>query len=310
MKTPTNVAASVRQRLLNLAQQRGEDFNVLLSRFAIERLLYRVGVSPYRDNLLLKGAALFAVWEQVPRRPTRDVDFLGIGQAAPEHLTTMFQQLCVIECPEDGITFNAQSIEVLPIRAEDFYGGHRVRLEAHLESARIRLQIDVGFGDAVTPGPRDSDYPSLLPMLLPPPHLKMYPPETVVAEKWQAMVELGLSNSRMKDFYDVWLLSRHLEFDGEVLARAVRATFERRQTPLPQKLPVALCDEFCQDAGRRAQWRAFTRKSGLQSAPELSEIVREITAFLWPLSEALNAERRFGSRWIVGQGWSEKDMKN
>ena len=307
MKIPTNTAASVRQRLLNLAQERGEDFNALLSRFAGERLLYRVGVSSYRENLLLKGAALFAVWDTVPRRPTRDVDFLGIGQAAPDHLAAMFRHLCAIECPEDGLQFDAQSVEVLPIRAEEFYGGHRVRLQAYLEKARIRLQVDIGFGDAVTPGPRESEYPTLLPQILPAPRLKMYPPETVVAEKWQAMVELGLANSRMKDFYDVWLLSRHLEFEGEVLAQAVSATFERRKTSLPETLPVALRDEFCRHAARMTQWRAFARKSRLQNAPELAAIVRDITAFLWPLTQALNEQNRFDRRWTVGQGWSEKD---
>lgn len=146
MKRPTNAAASVRQRLLSLARERGEDFNSVLSRFAGERLLYRVGISSYRNNLLLKGAALFAVWEQVPRRPTRDVDFLGIGQAAPDHLSEMFRQLCAIECLEDGMEFNVQSVQVLPIREEEFYGGHRVRLEAYLESARIRLQVDLPRG--------------------------------------------------------------------------------------------------------------------------------------------------------------------
>lgn len=301
--TSTNIAASVRMRLFNLAQQSGEDFGSLLSRFATERLLYRLSISPYREMFLLKGAVLFAVWENVPRRPTRDVDFQGLGDSSPDHLLKVFRSLCDIEANEDGMRFDANSIQVTPIRKGQRYGGARVRLDVYLADARIPLWVDIGFGDAVTPKPRNANYPTLLP--LPVPQIKLYPPETVVAEKWQAMVELGSSNSRMKDFYDVWILARYLKFDGVLLSRAIKATFNRRQTPLPVDLPESLQKEFCQDNEKMSQWRAFTHKSQLQDIPEFYGVATVLQEFLWPLTEALRGESLFSMRWMPGKGWCQ-----
>lgn len=299
--TLTNVAASVRMRLFNLARESREDFGLLLSRFAIERLLYRISISPHCKMFLLKGAVLFTVWKNLPRRPTRDIDFQGIGDSSPDHLMEVFRSLCEIEAMEDGMRFDAASIQITSIRNEQEYGGLRVRLNAYLADARIPLWIDIGFGDAVTPPPREADYPTIL--SLPAPRVQLYPPETVIAEKWQAMVELGFSNSRMKDFYDLWILSRHIEFDGRLLSQAIYATFERRRTSLPLELPVAFREEFCEDSEKRAQWQGFTRKSQLQNIPELFEVVRDIRNFLWPLTEALRDDNSFVMSWIPGKGW-------
>lgn len=298
-----NIAASVRQRLLNLSRQSGEDFGLLLSRFAAERLLYRLSISPYRAAFLLKGAALFTVWEKIPRRPTRDVDFLGSGDASPEHLAMVFRSLSAIEVPEDGVLFNGNSVMVKPIREEQRYGGQRVRLDAHLAEARISLQIDIGFGDVVTPPAREALYPTLLP--LPTPHLYLYPPETVIAEKWQAMIELGEGNSRLKDFYDVWVLSRHLKFDGPILAQAIQATFQRRQTPLPASKPVALQEQFCLDRAKVTQWKAFARKSRLNDVPELNEVTSDLQDFLWPPTESARDGLNLSMRWTPGVGWRD-----
>ena len=244
----TNIPASVRHRLLNFSRANGEEFGLVLSRFAVERLLYRLSISPHREVFLLKGAALFALWPDLPRRRTRDVDFLGTGEATPERLIEIFRALCQIETIDDGLHFRVESVRVAPIREEQRYGGQRVRLEATLSGARIALQIDVGFGDAVTPAPCEAKYPTLL--AFPAPHLKHYPLETVIAEKWQAIVDLGMGNTRLKDFYDLWLLATHREFEGALLADALRATFARRQTIWPETLPEALTEVFTRDAAK------------------------------------------------------------
>ena len=308
---PTNVAASVRARLLNLSRESGEEFGLLLSRFAAERFLYRLSISPHRESFLLKGAALFAVWQNVPRRPTRDVDFLGVdfsgeGDASPEHLIAVFRALCEIEAPEDGVRFDSASMVVSAIREEQHYGGQRVRFSAFLGEARVPLRMDVGFGDVVTPSPQEADYPTLL--SLPAPRLFLYPPETVIAEKWQAMVELGSSNSRLKDFYDIWILSRHLEFDGALLSQAIAATFARRRTSLPITRPEALDDAFGLDRAKAMQWQAFGRKSRLQNLPLLHEVIRSIYVFLWPVTEAARNGEPFPMLWTAEKGWQPKSL--
>jgi hypothetical protein len=236
---------------------------------------------------LLKGASLFTVWQNVPRRPTRDVYFLGSGDSSPLHLAALFRSLCEIEAPEDGVRFDSASVEVTPIREEQRYGGQRVRLLAYLAEARVPLRIDVGFGDVVTLPVCEADYPTLLG--LPAPRLRLYPRETVIAEKWQAMVELGSANSRLKDFYDVWILSCYLEFDGALLSQAIAATFERRRTPLPAAIPEALEDVFSNDRAKVTQWRAFARKSWLKDVPKLHAVAAA-----------------FPMQWIFDEGWQTK----
>jgi len=242
---PRNTAASVRQRLMNKAREQKEDFNIILTRYGLERFLYRMSKSPHRDQFILKGALLFQLWSGHPHRPTRDLDLLGYGDPAPTRFQEILRDVCEQEVEDDGLDFHADSIQIETMKEDEEYQGLRSKLLATLRAARIPLQIDVGFGDAVTPAPGEITYPTLLD--LPAPMLMAYPRETVVAEKFQAMVMLGIANSRMKDFYDVWTLARQFEFSGPVLCSAIRATFERRKTALPVKPPLALLPEFTED---------------------------------------------------------------
>jgi predicted nucleotidyltransferase component of viral defense system len=229
-----NLAASVRQRLFNLAKQRGDDFQILLTRYAVERLLYRLSQSPHSSQFLLKGATLFTLWGGGPYRSTRDLDLLGSGDRSVQRLEGVFRDICAVQVEPDGLRFAAETVEGDEIREDLEYGGVRVILIANLERARIQIQVDIGFGDVVTPPPEDVEFPTILDF--PAPHLRAYRRETVVAEKFQAMVMLGVANSRMRDFYDVWLLSRRFEFNGMPLSQAIKGTFARRRTPYPRKL--------------------------------------------------------------------------
>jgi predicted nucleotidyltransferase component of viral defense system len=299
-----NVAASVRQRLRNLAQQRGEDFQYVLVRYGLERFLYRLSRSEARDRFVLKGAALFALWSEQPHRATRDVDLLGHGDNSIPHMEQVFRQICDVEVEEDGLVFLADTVQGQVISSEDEYEGLRMTLTALLERARIRIQVDIGFGDAVTPEPAVVDYPVLLDF--PTPKLSAYPKETVVAEKFQAMVELGIGNSRMKDFFDLWVIGREFAFGGELLSRAILATFERRKTALPDETPLALTETFSSDSGKQTQWRAFLRRiqpQALAPLPELDEVCRFLERFLMPLIEACREGHPFEATWSPGGPW-------
>jgi hypothetical protein len=245
---------------LNHARSHKEDFNLLLFRYGIERFLYRLSISPHASRFILKGASLFLVWNGQNYRVTKDADLLGVDDADVERLSGIFKELCQSDSEDvDGIEFMPRTVSAIPIREEQVYGGIRVTLEGLLHHARIPLQIDIGFGDVVTPGPESIKFPTLLDA--PQPDLLAYPRYTMVAEKLEAMVRLGVANSRMKDFYDVWLLSRLFEFDGRTLCKAVSRTFKCRSTPLPSGLPTAFTDEFRKDARKQTQWRAFVRQS-------------------------------------------------
>ncbi len=211
-----NVGASVRARLLSLAQRQGADFQLIVTRYALERFLYRLGVSPYRDRFILKGAMLFAIWLDDPYRPTRDVDFLGFGDNETEAVAEIFRKVCAVEVADDGVVFDVNKLRAESTREDTDYGGIRVQTQATVGGARVPIRIDIGFGDVVTPRPAEIEYPALLDA--PPPKLRAYPKETVVAEKFEALVSLGHSNSRMKDFYDLWMLSRYFEFEQKTLA--------------------------------------------------------------------------------------------
>lgn len=283
----TNLAASVRQRLLNVARKRGDEFELVLSRYALERLLYRMSVSPHGERFLLKGALLFMVWGVDNHRPTRDADLLGFGDSEPEAVAAVFREICAVEC-EDGIAFDAGSIAVAPIAEEKVYTGVRVTLRAGLDGARIPVQVDVGFGDAVTPEPEAVDYPVLLDA--PTPKLRAYPVETVIAEKLHAMTILGLGNTRLKDFYDLKTIGARFTPDREVLARAIAATFERRRTNLPEGLPLALGPQFAGDEGKPRQWAAFLRRNRLDEKANLfSDCQARIVELVRP---ALDIARR------------------
>ncbi len=299
-----NVAASVRQRLLNLSRASGEDFQLLLTRYGVERLLFRLGESEYAPGFVLKGAMLFALWTGHLHRPTRDLDLLGFGDPDAARLAAVFRSLCNASAPGDGLAFAADTVEVRPIREEREYGGQRVTLVARLGTARIDFQVDVGFGDAITPAAEAVEFPTLLGMGRP--RLRAYPRETVVAEKFEAMVSLGLANSRMKDFYDVVVLARSFPFAGPVLVEAVRATFGRRKTPVPAAPPVALTDAIATDEAKLRQWAAFRKRGGPEVGKVVGEfdgVVAEVRAFLAPVLAAAAGAADFPSRWEPGGPW-------
>lgn len=272
-----DLTASIHARLLNKAKARGEDFNLILTRYAIERFLYRLSLAPARDVFWLKGALLFDLWFDVPHRPTRDADFLGFGQIDIEALASTVREICDIAV-EDGMKFGPASIMVEEIREEARYGGQRVRLVAMLGNARCTVQLDVGYGDAVTPGPEEAVYPTLL-NDQPAPRLRVYPRAAVAAEKLEAIVSLGMANSRMKDYFDLRALAHEGVLDARQLGDAIAATFQRRQTSVPENMPLGLSDEFANDTTKQAQWRAFLGKNRLD-APTLIEVIEEVRNFV------------------------------
>jgi hypothetical protein len=272
-----NVGASVRARLLNRAKAANTEFGLLLTRFALERLLYRLSISRYRDRFLLKGALLFDLWFDEPHRPTRDADFLGFGAADPAILAATFREICAIAV-EDGIVFDPTSVKAQAIRKDANYAGIRITLMGLLDGARCRVQADIGFGDVVTPAPEEIDYPVLLDDL-PSPKLRAYPRYTVIAEKFEAIVSLGIANSRMKDFFDLWVLTRASDLDIAILRQAITATFGRRGTTLPTATPLGLSEEFAADNTKQTQWLAFTARNEL-TAPDLQTVVAHLRRFL------------------------------
>jgi hypothetical protein len=295
-----NVAASVRARLLNKARAENLDFNLLLTRYALERMLYRLSISGQRGQFLLKGALLFDIWFDVPHRPTHDADLLGFGSAEIPYLENVFRDVSQIVC-EDGIVFQADSVAAAAIRKEANYAGVRVTMVGLLDGARCPVQIDIGFGDAVTPAPENVQYPILLDGM-PQPRLRAYPRYTVVAEKLEAMVKLGILNSRMKDYFDLWALARHSDFDGAVLGTAIRATFERRGTDIPSGQPFGLTDEFALDDQKNKQWSAFQRKNMLEPMM-LAAVIEALREFLLPVLTALVEGEDFRRQWRAGIGW-------
>lgn len=257
-----NLAASVRARLKNHADQNKQDFNLTLTRYGLERLLYRLSVSPHASNFLLKGALLFSLWYDTPHRPTRDADLLGFGPDDPPSAVAVFRELCSIEA-NDGIKFDPKSVKGEEIRKDTGYGGVRVDLRATLDGARIALQVDIGYGDVVTPAPVQVSYPAMLDDL-PAPQLRAYPKYTVVAEKFEALCKLGMANSRMKDYFDLWVLLREGDLDSKQLRLAIEATFARRGTALPAAVPVGLSSAFVEDSSRNTQWTAFLKKNRIE----------------------------------------------
>lgn len=304
-RKPRNVGASVRDRLTQRARANTENVQLLLTRYAIERLLYRLSVSPHHDRFILKGAMLFSLWAPTPYRATGDLDLLGYGDAAAGAIATAFREICAAKVPDDGVTFMHDTVRAEVARAEDEYSGLRVTLQAVIAGARLPMQVDIGFGDVVTPAALEVDYPSLLDM--PMPRLRAYPPETVVAEKVQALVALGMLNSRMKDFFDLWAISQTFPFDGAVLSDALRATFTRRATPPPAKTPIALTPAFADDAAKQVQWRAFIRRTAIALAPEpLPDLLRRVAGFVAPPLLALGAREPFVRVWRPGGPWVQE----
>jgi hypothetical protein len=303
-----NLAASVRQRLLNIAKDRGEPFDLLLTQYGLERILYRVSVSEWADEFILKGALLFTLWDRVPRPPTRDADLLGRGPAELERLGEIFRALCTLEVADDGLTLNPGSVRVEEIREGNAYQGIRVRISGALDSAIVPIQIDVGFGDVVIPESEEVEFPTLLDFT--PPRLRAYTAYTVIAEKLQAIVALGIANSRMKDYYDLWALSGNMDFQLATLGDAIRATFDRRKTEIPAKLPVGLTAEFSNDETKLRQWAAFVSKNYLDEPRlDLDTVVENLGTFLaLPIQTALSdsmpdSEKEF---WTAGGPWKKQ----
>jgi len=277
-KASRDIGASVRARLLNQARERGYVFDLLLTRYALERLLYRLSISNHRNRFVLKGALLLTTWFEDPHRPTRDLDLLGFGDGSADAMLAVWREISAIEL-DDGIRFDSNSFRADPIREDLEYGGLRLRTTATMAGARIPVTVDIGFGDAVEPGIEEIELPVLLD--LPAPRLRAYPRETVIAEKFQAMVVLGRANSRMKDFYDIWVLSRTHTFAPERLAQAIAATFTRRHTEIPLTPPDAFTPEFFRDEGKLLQWAAFIRDLA-GDIPSLETVIVDVSKFIEP----------------------------
>ncbi|MDA8180235.1 MAG: nucleotidyl transferase AbiEii/AbiGii toxin family protein [Deltaproteobacteria bacterium] len=300
-RSVVDTAASVRQRLLNIARDKGRPFNEVLQYFAMERFLYRLGKSDHGRKFILKGALMLVAWEAPLARSTKDIDLLGRMNNTIEDVVDAIKVVCSLEVIPDGMLFDVKSVVGQRIAEEADYEGVRVRFRGTLGNARITMQVDVGFGDAVIPGPAEVDYPTLLD--LPAPRLLGYSQESAIAEKFETMVKLGILNSRMRDFFDIWLLSRQFEFNGQTLSDAIRETFTRRGTEVYVS-PVALTKAFSDDPGKISQWRAFVRKSRIPTIPEsLGDAVAHIALFLGPMAEALSRENPFFGNWHPPGPW-------
>jgi Nucleotidyl transferase AbiEii toxin, Type IV TA system len=300
---PRNLSASIRQKLANLARERNVDFGLILVKYGLERILFRLSRSRHRDDLILKGALLFELWTEQRYRPTRDADFLGRGDSAPERFARIFRELCVLEVDEDGLRFDAETVEAERISEDADYEGVRVTFVAYLERAKIPIQIDIGFGDIVTPAPSRTDYPTLLEF--PGPRLLAYPKETVVAEKLEALVKLGIANTRMKDFYDLEILSRTFAFEGKTLAQAIQNTFQKRETDLPiAGMAVAFTSEFYDDANKKRQWTAFCAKNkSYIEKTEFKAVMEAIRNFLALPVRTVQEGHSFTKTWKPGGPW-------
>jgi predicted nucleotidyltransferase component of viral defense system len=302
-----NSAASIRARLLALAQSRSQDYQRVLGRYAIERFLYRLGRSPYRDKFVIKGATLFTLWTGDTHRPTKDLDMLGWGSSAISDVEETIRAICKVE-ENDGIRFDGESVEGARIKEEDEYNGVHVKFHAVLAGARIPMQIDIGFGDAVYPEPGFASFPVLLPMEAP--LIRAYPREAAIAEKFNAMVVLDIRNSRMKDFYDVWFMANTWTFDLAPLRTAIFASFERRKVVIPQGVPFALTEEFLGDSQKKQQWNAFvSRLYPGSKAPSLEEVGALLRAFILPCIDAAVAPDITARRWTPGLRWDEVESK-
>lgn len=284
-KVPVNITKSIKDRLLNIARKEGRAFDILLVRFALERLLYRLSISEHQDRFVLKGGMLVTVWLEDDNRVTRDADFLGYGNADPDQLVMDFRQIMAME-GEDGLIFDIDALSASIIREDMEYGGVRLKTAAYLERTRIPVTIDIGFGDAVADATQRLDYPTLLD--LPAPQVRSYPPATVIAEKFQAMVALGVLNGRMKDYYDLWAIPRAINIANDDLDAALRATFDRRGTAIPQERPPGLSSEMSENAAKQRQWRAYSASIDLANL-SLETVIDSIWAMVGPSCIRLTA---------------------
>jgi predicted nucleotidyltransferase component of viral defense system len=296
-----NIAASVHQRLLNKAKESSRPFNELLQYFAIERFIYRLSRSPHADKFILKGALMLAAWYGTASRPTMDIDLLGKIDNSLEVITAAIKDACLVDVEADGLSFNDETVEAVRITEDAEYEGVRVRVHGSLGKTRVSIQVDIGFGDVIVPNPSTVSYPTILDF--PAPTFKGYTMESTIAEKFQAMVKLGVLNSRMKDFYDIWVLSRTFDFKGKILAEAVVKTFENRNTLVT--LDAALFDpSFGKDEDRNVQWKGFIRKTRLTNTPEsFEEVMAAVKLFLKPLASSIIEQSAFNSSWNAPGPW-------
>ena len=309
-----NFAASVRARLYNKSKDSGVEFQLLLARYAGERFLYRLGVSSCRDRCILKGATLLVVWMEEPYRSTRDIDLLALGCNDETSVQEIVKTVGAVACPEDGLTFDLDSVRIAPIRAQRQLQGQRVRMICRLEQARIPIQIDFGFGDVVTPAPHEMSMSTLI-KGIPAPVVRVYPMVTSLAEKFDAMVSLGERNSRMKDFYDVWALSEAFTFEGKALREAIHSCFERRRTPVFEETPVALTLAFYSDETLNTRWRDYRYDAALLSTPPESFTVigERVQNFFGPVHASIVANSPFDLHWPSGGPWesvAEQDAED
>ena len=302
MEKKKNLAASVRAKLKNKAKEKEIEFQNLLVRFGNERLLYRLSRSDYQTSFILKGAALFAVWFDEPHRPTKDMDLLGFGKNDIPTLENIFREITQIG-GEDGLQFIPESIKGAEIRADKIYQGVRIRLIASLDGARIPLQIDIGFGDAVTPKAKPETIETILD--LPKPRLRIYPKETVIAEKFEAMVKLGIGNSRMKDFWDVQYLIKESSFDGGTIQNAIRSTFANRKTAVPEILPIALTEDFIKNPEIGTDWKAFIKRNKIKADTDFAAVIESLRVFFYPLIKAEAENSLFDENWTFSNGWEK-----
>jgi len=290
-----NIAESVRQKLLGLARERQEDFDYVMRQYVMQRLLYRLSWSEYADQFLLKGALLFWVWNDDFHRPTRDIDLLSFGDNDVPHLLDVFQQIVALK-GEDGLIFDVDSLNGMEIKEDADYSGVRLTGFANLTKARIPFQIDIGYGDAVIPAAEKAELPTFLDF--PSPKLKVYPVYAVIAEKFQAMVMLSLANSRMKDFYDIRVIAHTMELNGDILSQAIKATFERRKTPITIDQLYVFSEKFTQDKDKQIQWNAFKNKNSLNIEVNFVDVVTEIQCLLEPVYQSITEQESFKSQWL------------
>ena len=306
MTATEGLAHSIHTRLVARSKELGMEAQVLLERYALHRFLFRLSKSVHADRFLLKGAQLMLIWIGETARATRDADLLGIGDLADSELQRIITDLCNQTVTDDGMEYLVDSIRIAPIREETAYGGRRIHVQARVGNARLRLQIDVGIGDAVTPEPEWVELPQMLD--LPAPKLRAYRPETSIAEKLETIVARGLLNSRLKDYFDIYILSLNESFDLPVLSHAIRATFERRSSPLPSSTPIGLTQTFVDEPGKALQWRGFLDKAGVEGIPEdLIDVIEAIAAFMSPVLSGIQTETTSDQHWPPRGPWQPKE---
>jgi predicted nucleotidyltransferase component of viral defense system len=296
-----NLAASVLDRLRNKAKEMGLPFHWLLYNYANERFLYRLSQSKHRPNFVLKGGLIFVGWNIPLRRLTKDIDFRAYASNNIDDIVNIVREVCSQSVEPDAVEFKPDTIEAEAILEQNEYPGVRVRFSAMIDKTKIRMQVDLGFSDEITPAPRTLTYPTILGM--PAPSLKGYSKETVIAEKLHSIIYRGSANSRRKDFYDLWFMSQQLSFKGTLLQRAIKITFKTRKTQIPTGLPVALTDGYAID--NETQWRAFlnTFNPHNDDIRDFKEVLATIRDFLVPILTAESEAMPFKLNWRAVGPW-------